>query len=364
MERFCSIQDLYARNGQLSERCLSLNRLRLAGGSSWALWWVRWDTTALSDLWIWIRACCLTCFPGWSAQFSQAMWPASEEGGEVVPAPEEHGPAQSVQEVQRGLVSRSTSHELRFSLELSSTESSLPPPALHPYTEIPAPCLPSIPMQRDPSSLSAFHPYAETILGLPWPTWLCYNSLLLLCYGKISFFSPLFAIPSLLLLLYLYSLLGPCFWLFLTLSHWHPALTHIWTWKTLCCLHLSALLLLQYLLKMHPFFCLSHGFPFCIDSFCCTFSATILHTVAFKSYRQQAGLDSAVICLQHPESHKPAPFHGGEHRSVWAKSKTCLGNSCVEILFVMWRHKINLRTDRSECQSWLSFPQKRRILPM
>lgn len=184
----------------------------------------------------------LTSFPGWAAQFSQAMWPVSEEGGEVVPAPEEHGPAQPVQEVQRGLVSRTSSHELRFSWELSSTDSSLPPPALHPCAEIPAPCLPSIPPQRDPSSLHRKH------LGSPWPTWLYYYSLLLLCYRNISCFSPLFAIPNLLLLLYLYSLLGPCFWPFLTLSHWHPALTHIWTWKTLCCLHLSALLVLQFLL--------------------------------------------------------------------------------------------------------------------
>lgn len=188
MERSSTIQDLYTKNGQLSERCLSL---RLAWRSSWALWWIRWDI-ALSNLWIWIWTCCLTCFPGWAAQFSQEMWPASEEGGEVVPAPEEHGPAQPVKEVQWGLVSTSTSHELRFSLELSSTDSSLPP--------------------------SALYPYAESILDLPWPTWLCCNSLLLLCCRNISCFPPLFAIPSLLLLLYLYSLLGPCFWLFLSLS--------------------------------------------------------------------------------------------------------------------------------------------------
>lgn len=93
--------------------------------------------------------------------------------------------------------------------------------------------LPSIPMQRDPSSLSALHPYAESTLGLPCPTWLCCSSLLILCYRNISCFPPLFAIPNLLLLLNLYSLLGPCFWLLLTLSDWHPALTHIWTWKTL-----------------------------------------------------------------------------------------------------------------------------------
>lgn len=130
----------------------------------------------------------LTSFPGWAAQFSQAMWPVSEEGGEVVPAPEEHGPAQPVQEVQRGLVSRTSSHELRFSWELSSTDSSLPPPALHPCAEIPAPCLPSMPPQRDPSSLHRKH------LGSPWPTWLYYYSLLLLCYRNISCFSPLFAI--------------------------------------------------------------------------------------------------------------------------------------------------------------------------
>lgn len=78
--------------------------------------------------------------------------------------------------------------------------------------------LPSIPVQRDPSSQSTLHPYAESILDLPWPTWLCCNSLLLLCYRNISCFPPLFAIPSLLLLLYLYCLLGPCFWLFLSLS--------------------------------------------------------------------------------------------------------------------------------------------------
>lgn len=134
MERFSTIQDLYTKNGQLPERCLSLNRLGLVWGSSWALWWIRWDI-AVSNLWIWIWTCCLTCFPGWAAQFSQEMWPASEEGGEVVPAPEEHGPAQAVKEVQRGLVSRSTSHELRFSSELSSTDSSLPPSALHPCAE-------------------------------------------------------------------------------------------------------------------------------------------------------------------------------------------------------------------------------------
>lgn len=74
----------------------------------------------------------------------------------------------------------------------------------------------------------------------------------------------------------------------------------------------------------------------------------------------QAGLDSVVIWLQHPESHKLALFHGSG--SLWAKNKNCLGNSCVEALLVMWRHKINLMSDTSECQSWLSFPKKRRIL--
>lgn len=39
MERFSTIQDLYTGNGELSERCLGLNRLRLARGSSWVLWW-------------------------------------------------------------------------------------------------------------------------------------------------------------------------------------------------------------------------------------------------------------------------------------------------------------------------------------
>lgn len=190
----------------------------------------------------------LTCFPGWAAQFSQAMWPASEEGGEVVPAPEEYGPAQPVKEVQRGLVSRSTGHErqvfTRAELRRQLTASPCP---LSLHREILAPCLPSIPVQR--ASWVFPDPLGSAVILCccsVTETFLAFSPYL---QSQVSFYCCTF-IPY-------WTLVSDFYWLCQTgILLWHTFVP-----EKLCCLHLTALLLLWYLLKRHPFCCLSHGFP-------------------------------------------------------------------------------------------------------
>lgn len=122
-----------------------------------------------------------------------------------------------------------------------------------------------------------------------------------------------------------------------------------------CILLLLAAFLLFWCLQQSAFLLPFPWLPFVslqADSFCCIFSATVLRAVAFWSHRQWARLYSAVGWLEHPERQKPAPFYSGIKRGLCAslcfpKSKTLLGNSCVEILLIMWRHKINLTSASS-----------------
>lgn len=102
------------------------------------LWWLKPDgRVPMMTFKPESEPCFLACFPEWADQFSQTVRPASEKGGEVVPAPEEHRPTEPIQEVLRGLVSRSRSHELQgpFTGTELSGQIAASQPALHSSTE-------------------------------------------------------------------------------------------------------------------------------------------------------------------------------------------------------------------------------------
>lgn len=213
---------------------------------------------------------------------------------------------------------------VRFSPELSSTDSSLPAPALRSYTEIPAPCLPSISVQRTswvfPDPLGS----AVTLCCFSvTETFLAFSPYF---QSQVSFYCCTF-IPY-------WALVSDFFWLCQTgILLWHTFVPEKLLFTSYC---FAAALVPT---KKAPFLLPFQWFPFVSlqgESFCCTFSATVLHTVAFKSHRRQAGLDSAVIWLQGPKSQKPAPFHwGGKlaktalNTAVWKYFLLCGGTKWI-----------------------------------
>lgn len=110
--------------------------------------------------------CFLTSFPGWADHFSQTVRPASEEGGEVVSVPEEHRPTQPVKEVLWGLVSGSTSQQQQ------------------------GPFMGAELRRQRAASQPALHPYTESILGPPCPTWFFCNSAASLLLKHSLLFTP------------------------------------------------------------------------------------------------------------------------------------------------------------------------------
>lgn len=161
------------------------------------------------------------------------MRPASEEGGEVVPVPEEHRPTQPVEEVLWGLVSGSTSHQQQgpFTGAELHRQLAASQPALHPYTEHHGASLPHLVLLQ----LCCFS-VTETFLAF---------------HSQVSFYFCLTFIPY-----------GASVSDFVRLAFCFKTQLYLKNSLLFCILLLlAALLLFRCLQHSQPFCCLSHGFP-------------------------------------------------------------------------------------------------------